>query len=96
MDDSYEGLLRLSERIGEVKPKGVPSHILKRMDKHTISWKQMKGRSVTLTAPMEPNKGDMKDFMSSLESCSSSSRPVTRSHGSKRKDMTKDDVIEEK
>ncbi|KAK3812979.1 MAG: hypothetical protein J3Q66DRAFT_40943 [Benniella sp.] len=64
------------------------------MDKHIISWKQMKGRSVTLTAPMEPNKGDMKDFMSSLESCSSS-RPVTRSHGSKRKDMTNDEVIEE-
>lgn len=94
MDDSYEGLLRLSERIGEAKPKGVPSHILKRMDKHVVNWKQMKGRNATLTAPMEPNQGDMKDFMFSVESCSS--RPVTRSQGSKKKDKAKDEVVEEK
>ncbi|CAG8595902.1 2164_t:CDS:2, partial [Scutellospora calospora] len=27
-DSSYEGLLRLSERIGDAKPKGVPEHII--------------------------------------------------------------------
>ncbi|RIB02041.1 hypothetical protein C2G38_923253 [Gigaspora rosea] len=33
-DSSYEGLLRLSERIGDAKPKGVPEHVI-----HTLPTK---------------------------------------------------------
>ncbi|KAG0054415.1 hypothetical protein BGZ83_011315 [Gryganskiella cystojenkinii] len=38
VDDSYEGLLRLGEQIGDVKPKGIPMHTLRKMDKHVFTW----------------------------------------------------------
>ncbi|KAF9922549.1 hypothetical protein BGZ65_009495, partial [Modicella reniformis] len=63
VDESYEGLLRLGEQIGDVKPKGVPAHVMRRMDKHIVSWKRMKDRNVTLTTPMEAHQDDMKQFI---------------------------------
>ncbi|KAG0216173.1 hypothetical protein BGX31_000658 [Mortierella sp. GBA43] len=44
IDDSYEGLLRLSERIGDAKPKGVPTSVMRKMNQHVVSWKDMKNR----------------------------------------------------
>ncbi|GJJ69477.1 hypothetical protein EMPS_01823 [Entomortierella parvispora] len=38
VDDSYEGLLRLGEQIGDAKPKGIPMHTLRKMDKHIFVW----------------------------------------------------------
>jgi len=38
VDDSYEGLLRLGEQIGDAKPKGILMHTLRKMDKHVFAW----------------------------------------------------------
>ncbi|CAG8729145.1 42908_t:CDS:2, partial [Gigaspora margarita] len=42
-DSSYEGLLRLSERIGDAKPKGVPEHVINTL--HTKPYLMSKARS---------------------------------------------------
>ncbi|KAF9185496.1 hypothetical protein BGZ51_006602 [Haplosporangium sp. Z 767] len=47
VDDSYEGLLRLSERIGDAVPRGVSAHTLQKLDKHIVSWKQLKCTNAT-------------------------------------------------
>ncbi|CAO3575134.1 unnamed protein product [Mortierella alpina] len=49
VDDSYEGLLRLSERIGLAKPKGVAEQTLRAMDRHISSWGRMKRVKATTT-----------------------------------------------
>ncbi|KAG0244437.1 E3 ubiquitin-protein ligase rnf6 [Actinomortierella wolfii] len=38
VDDSYEGLLRLSEQIGDAKPRGVPTKVLRMLDRYLFSW----------------------------------------------------------
>ncbi|KAG0249810.1 hypothetical protein BG011_008922 [Mortierella polycephala] len=47
VDDSYEGLLRLSERIGDAVPRGVSAHTLQKLDEHIVSWKQLKCTNAT-------------------------------------------------
>ncbi|KAF9977625.1 hypothetical protein BGZ73_005479 [Actinomortierella ambigua] len=38
VDDSYEGLLRLSEQIGDAKSRGVPTKVLRMLDRFLFSW----------------------------------------------------------
>ncbi|KAF9951336.1 Nucleolysin TIAR [Mortierella alpina] len=48
VDDSYEGLLRLSERIGQAKAKGVSEQTLRDMDKHIASWSRVRAIKAAL------------------------------------------------
>ncbi|KAI1320287.1 hypothetical protein EDD11_001502 [Mortierella claussenii] len=93
VDNSYEGLLRLSERIGDAKPKGVSASVLKALDHHVVSWKQMRARNTTLSMPPKSTlavkgAGDFmsdstlspfrgRSMLSSSSSSSSSSSPLT-------------------
>ncbi|KAF9199485.1 hypothetical protein BGZ49_010381 [Haplosporangium sp. Z 27] len=107
VDDSYEGLLRLSEQIGDAKPKGVSADTLKMMDKHVVSWRSRKEKA----KPLESSSTGTSASTSSSPSLSEDStpysvysqspyavRPVTRSHGlnSGMGDATSEDPIEEK
>ncbi|CAG8746027.1 4424_t:CDS:2, partial [Acaulospora colombiana] len=42
-DSSYEGLIRLCERIGDAKPKGVPEHIVDSLPTKLYSLSRGKG-----------------------------------------------------
>ncbi|KAF9947184.1 hypothetical protein BGZ70_002835 [Mortierella alpina] len=54
VDDSYEGLLRLSERIGLAKPKGVAEQTLRAMDRHISSWGRIRGVKAALRSSATP------------------------------------------
>ncbi|KAF9112864.1 hypothetical protein BGX27_002665 [Mortierella sp. AM989] len=69
VDDSYEGLLRLGERIGDVKPKGVQTDVLRTMDKHVVSWRHLKSKK----RPLERNTRHNNNSPAKLSFASSSS-----------------------
>ncbi|ORZ04409.1 hypothetical protein BCR41DRAFT_401082 [Lobosporangium transversale] len=89
VDDSYEGLLRLSERIGDAKPKGVPSHVLKMTDKYIITWKPKKVKNMTLSMSAGCTLSDSKDT-SGVSAPSPS--PAYRSRFSSRYSLRRNDA----
>ncbi|KAF9164272.1 hypothetical protein BGX20_001008 [Mortierella sp. AD010] len=73
VDDSYEGLLRLSEQIGDVKPKGIPANILRMMDKHVISWRRLRSKAKTSRSYSRQNSSSPSASAGPLTDLSSSS-----------------------
>ena len=49
IDDDYESLIRLSERIGDAKHKGTPKHILQQLPVRTYRPGDLKGEDAKCT-----------------------------------------------